>query len=574
MNEGKVISKQYSVISWVSNCLLFIVYCSLFTLLAACVEQPPGSIPSSPIQIEITADNSTQTVTTEATNVRELLEEVNIQLNDLDEVTPPLFTLLQDGMEVQVVRVTESLEVIPQSIPFERQVVRSETMEADDPPVILQGGKAGLQEVTVRIVYRDGLEAERWPTQTVVIEPAQNEIVMVGIGAGAGNVTFAGLLAYISGGTAVLLRGQTAFPEQIETGAVLDGRVFSLSPTGSYLLYTQTTTNTTRFNNSLWIVGTERGAEPRPLKIENVLWAGWNPASLETLQIAYTTAASTNSPPGWEANNDVWLLEIPVGDETELEPEQLVEAYPATYGWWGGNYAWSPNGRFLAYSFADEVGVLDISAKEEADRRRILQEFTEYDTLSSWVWVPTLSWSPNGRFLAFTNHNSPDTQVLAFDVWVADVTNGILGRFVEQAGMWGHVHWGAGANQIAFLRSTNPSDSQRSSYTLWLMDSDGSNAHQIYPPAGENSYFAVEQQFMVWGPTGRDMAFIFNNALYMFNLITGEAHRATDDSTIASRPTWAPYGLAETADLPPAQIEAAPTPPPGANDDLLPGEIP
>lgn len=574
MSQEKVSSIQYSVISRASNCLLFTVYCLLATVLAACAEQLPNNTPSLPLQVELTADNNTQTLTTEATNVRELLQEVDIQLNDLDEVTPPLFTLLQDGMQVQVVRVSESLEVIPQSIPFEREVVRSETMEADDPPVILQGGKAGLQEVTVRIVYRDGLEAERWPTQTVVVEPAQNEIVMVGIGAGAGNVTFAGVLAYISGGTAVLLRGQTAFPQQIETGGVLDGRVFSLSPAGDYLLYTQTTTNTAQFNNSLWVVGTARDAIPRPLNIENVLWGGWNPAAVDVLQIAYTTATPTNSPPGWEANNDVWLLEIPADSETELEPQQLVEAYPATYGWWGGNYAWSPNGRFLAYSFADEVGLLDINAKEAEDRRRILQTFTEYDTLSSWVWVPTLSWSPNGRFLAFTNHNAPDTQALRFDIWVADATNGILGRFVEQAGMWGHVHWGPGANQIAFLRSTNPLDSQRSSYTLWFMDSDGSNARQIYPPIGENSYFAIEQQFMVWGPTGEDMAFIFNNALYFFNLTTGEARRATEDDAIASRPTWAPYGAAETADLPATQIETIPTPPPGNNNELLPEERP
>ncbi len=544
-------------------------------LLAACSQPPSPTGNTPPTKINLITDGRSLTLTTEAANVRELLEETGITLGDLDEVTPPLFTLLENDLTVQVVRVREEIEIIPQSIPFERQIVRSESLEADDPPVILQAGKTGLQEVTVRIVYRDDLEAERWPVQTTMIEPAQHEIVMVGIGAASGNVSFAGLLAYINAGSAVLLRGQSAFPEQIETGEALDGRIFSLSPTGSHLLYSRTINNSTTFQNSLWLVGTERGAQPRPLGINNVLWAGWNPAQTEGLQIAYSTAISTSSPPGWEANNDLWLLEIPLDTAGELEPVQLVEAYPATYGWWGGNYAWSPDGRFMAYSFASEVGVLDLNSKEE-DNRRLLQQFTEFDTNASWVWLPTLSWSPDGRFLAFTNHNSNDTEAQIFDTWVADAVTGTLGRFVAQTGMWGHVHWGRdGAvenGRIAFLQTTDPLDSLRSSYTLWLMDADGSNARQIYPPAGEISYFPHEQQFMAWGPTGLDISFVFNNGLYLFDLNTLEARRLTQEDATISHPTWAPYGQATLTDLTNTQLSPLPTPVPDNSNELLPEE--
>ncbi len=543
----------------------------LFWLLVACTQSLPPAAETRTVQVQLTVDGKTHNLTTTASNVRELLEEAGVSLNDADEITPPLFTPLEDGMQITIVRVTESIEIIPQSIPFERRIVRNEAMDADDPPVIIQGGKVGLQEQTVRIVYRDGLESERWVTQVTVIEPAQDEIVMVGIGTARGNVLFSGLLAYISDGTAVLLRGNTAAPEQLNTGGPLDGRVFSLSPTGSHLLYTVATTTTTTFSNSLWVVSTAPGATPRPLGIDNVLWAGWNPARTDLMQIAYTTARPTNLPPGWEANNDLWVGNVLQNENTEFNPRQLIESYPATYGWWGGNYAWSPNGRFLAYSYANEIGLIEM----ETGRRVQLQQFTEYNTLSDWVWVPSLSWSPDGRFLAFTRHGSDDPRELVFDSWLIDTITNVSGRLIAQSGMWAHPYFPPITNPngtpLAFLRAVDPLDSQRSSYTLWLMDQDGSNARQIFPPPGETSHFSRDQYFMAWGPSGQDIAFIFNNALYLYNLEESTARRITQDDAIASHPTWAPYGAGLTDNLPAAQpVETLPTP--ESADQFLPEE--
>jgi hypothetical protein len=406
-------------------------------------------------------------------------------------------------------------------------------------------------------------------TQEVVVEEAQDEIMMVGVGAAPGNVLFAGTLAFISGGNSVILRGASAFPEQLDTGSNVDHRVFSLSPTGSHLLYTRTATDTTHFN-SLWVISVERGAEPWPLGVNDVLWADWNPARAELLQIAYTTGQATSLLPGWEANNDLWLGDVRQSEEAEFEPEQLVEAYPATYGWWGGNYAWSPSGRYVAYSYADEVGVLDLEAEEEDERRIRLYSFVEYNTRADWVWVPTLSWSPDGRYLAFNHHAGSDAEAADFEISVVDVATGIRGRFVSQAGMWSHPYWSVGeaGGLLAFLRAVDPLDSQRSSYTLWLADRDGSNAHQLYPLPGESSRFPRERQFMAWGATGRDMAFVYNNALYLYNLDTGLAHEITQDDTAARNPTWAPYGAGIEGDLP--NTEVLPFPTPSSNDDLPP----
>ncbi|MFZ1396530.1 MAG: G5 domain-containing protein, partial [Candidatus Promineifilaceae bacterium] len=455
------------------------------------------------------------------------------------------FTPLTPEITIRVIRVSETVEITEEIIPFERKFVRTDTMSADDPPQIVQAGQNGTREITIRIVYRDGQEVSRIRTNEVTLEQPQDELVMIGIGANRGNVDFSGNLAIISGGTAVLMRGSTAVPETLNTGGNLDGRVFSLSPDGSQLLYTRVLTDSSSFGNSLWVIGTQRGARPQELGIENVLWADWNPNRLSPYQIAYTTANPVDQPPGWEANNDLWLADWSDDADFLFEPSQFIDTYPALNGWWGGNYAWSPDGRLLAYAYANEVGVLDTFATENAFKRRQLQAFTAYNTLADWVWVPTLSWSPDGRFLALTNHGGEDDRAMLFNSWVFDIFSSLNVQLIDQTGMWGHLHWVTNPNQshIAFLRTADPVDSLRSNYTLWLMDQDGSNARQIYPPLGENSAFPRDRHFMAWGPSGQDIAFIFDDDLFIMNLETNIATQITADDTPASQPTWAPYGL-------------------------------
>lgn len=534
----------------------------LIGLLAACSTPEPQFITQDPLRVVLITDGESRTLRSEASNVRELLDEVGISIDDEDIVDPPLFTPLSDGLEVSVTRVTESIEVIEKSIPFQRRSVRNESMSADSPPIIVQSGRTGLEEITVRIVYHDGLEFSRQQTKLTIIEPAQDEIVMIGVGSTPGDVDFPGLLAFINGGNTVIYRGSSAFAEQLNTGSDLDRRVFSLSPNGNQLLYTRVSTETDTFN-ALWVINTVPSAEPRELEINNVLWADWNPDRIDDPQIAFTTGIPTELLPGWEANNDLWIGEIPENPRSRFRPEQIVESYPATYGWWGGNYVWSPSGRYIAYSHADEVGIIDIE-DEEDDNRIQLQTFPEYNTRADWVWVPTLSWSPDSQFLAFTKHVSTDPIVAEFDTWVVNIETGQANPFAEGSGIWGHPRWSPFINfsddpdirpsQIAFLQANNPVDSQNSAYTLWLMDRDGSNAQQLYPAAGENSRFPREQNFMAWGPTGQEIAFVYDQDLYLYDFENNQARQVTQDDTPISNPSWAPYGRA-AIDLPELEEE-------------------
>ncbi|MDX1662811.1 MAG: ubiquitin-like domain-containing protein [Candidatus Promineifilaceae bacterium] len=516
----------------------------------ACRSQPAALGEQRGVQVRLQADGELYNLTTTAGNVRELLDEAGVTVDPVDLVEPPPFTPLQDRMDIRVVRIVEEVDVVEETLPFDRQIVRSETMDAEEEPRIIQSGRSGRQTITVRVVYHDGIEVERQRTRVVVDEEPQAEIVMIGVGSSSRARSFPGTIAYIGGGNAQVLRSSTRAPATLDTGGDLDGRVFRLSPSGGHLLYTRALSGTERFNNSLWIVSLEPGARPRALGVENVLWADWNPARAASPQIAYTTGRTVDQPPGWEANNDLWLATIGEDGEALLEADQLVEAYPASYGWWGGNFAWSPDGATIAYSYADEVGVIDLDAPPNR-RHSPLHRFTEYNTRADWVWVPTLTWSPEGDYLAFTSHRPTSLQGAAFDTWVVGPDGDLSGRFVEQAGMWSHPHWSPsiedGESHIAFLQASDPLDSLTSTYTLWLMENDGSNRRQIYPLPGENSYFPRERQFMAWGSDGQRIAFIFDGDLYLLDVVTGEATAVTQGDERISRPTWAPYGAGISA---------------------------
>lgn len=517
----------------------------------------------APVSITLVADGETRQVMTTAATVGEALAEAAIILNPADEVDPPSMTPIPSSepttpFAISVVRVTETSEVIPESIPFERRIVRSAEMSTVDPPRILQTGKPGLQEVTLRIVFRDGLEAERWPTSTNIIEPPVDEIIMIGVGSDRDAASVDGQLAYINDGRAIILEGSTDSPRQLAIEGQLDGRVFQLSPDGQYLLYTLRTADEpaqSSFRNTLWVIPTSEEALPRPLLIENVLWAGWDPVALESPRIAYTTARSISLPPGWEANNDLWLLTLP-GDGTQPAPVRLIETYPADYGWWGGNYAWSPDGRRLAYAFASEVGLLDIPGPEVLEEgagftvtpepsRAVLHKFTAFDTGGDWAWLPSLSWSADGQYLAFNDHAD---KVGQFDLWLADTVSLNKAVLIEGAGIWSAAQWSPPAvrptSSLATLRATDPAAGEDSSYTLWLADSDGSNARRVFPPEGESGHFARSNQSLVWGSDENAIAFIFDEALHILDLSTGEVFHTGLDDTISSNVTWVPYGAA------------------------------
>ena len=81
------------------------------------------------IVVSITADGTTRDVSIAAgSTVTEAFQEAGIAPGNLDRSEPPLYTVLNSGDKIKLTRVQEVFETEEVIIPFERQIVRNETL--------------------------------------------------------------------------------------------------------------------------------------------------------------------------------------------------------------------------------------------------------------------------------------------------------------------------------------------------------------------------------------------------------------------------------------------------------------
>lgn len=549
----------------------------LLALLGACRPAPinisPANQPSAPLKpVILEADGNTESFSTAALTISDFLQEHNISIGPDDQVNPPLQTIIPEvytdnlPLLISITRVFESTEVIPESIPFDRKIVRSADLSPEESPRLLQIGKPGYQEVTVRIVYHNGLEVERWPVSVDIIEAPQDEIVMISAPSTDIDAQITGILAYVQDGRPLVFGSSAGVFFELPINGQLDGRVFQLSPDGQYLLYTMSKQSEGRvegFRNELWVSEVKPSSTGQSLRIENVLWAGWDPAEVDSPRIAYTTARTTTVPPGWEATNDLWLLDIATSNLDQPAPIRLIESYATPYGWWGGHYAWSPTANTLAYAYATEIGLISIPSRIELEAnqslsneipitRSVLNPFPEFNTGGDWAWVPALSWASNGRRLAFSEHAPGDVSTSPiFNLAQIDIQSREKSIIAEGVGIWSLSQWSPSTTQgelIAFLRADDPENSLESEYTLWIRDIVDSTDSQAYPERGKGGYFGRSPASLIWGPDETEIAFIFEDVLNLLNLDNGEVSQSASDDTIVGGISWAPYGAAR--DLP------------------------
>ncbi|HZM23511.1 MAG TPA: G5 domain-containing protein [Anaerolineales bacterium] len=499
-------------------------------------------VPSADITINITADGESHDVTVPAgSTVGQALQSAGIKIESLDRAEPPLYTVMNNGDAIILTRVKEVFETEEQVIPFERQVVRNESLPEGETRLV-QAGANGLQELTYRQVLEDDVEISRSVVKSVILQEAVPEIVMIGAQASFAPLPIPGKLVYLAGGNAWIIDTSTANRTPLVTTGDLDGRIFELAPNGSYLIYTRKSTKPAdKEINTLWAVRAIAGSKPFSTGISNVVhFADWIP---NTGSIAYSTVEPRSTAPGWQANNDLHRYSISTGEKRKI----LDASSGGVYGWWGMTFAFSADGR-LAYARPDGIGLVDLDGKY----LKPLLDITPLNTHSDWAWLPAVSWGADGKTLYYTSHAPPTNLVSEedspfFDISATSFENNATIQIAQQTGMFAYPSASALQSsprerqyQVAFLQATFPEQSETSRYRVVVMDRDGSNRRTIFPT---NDAPGLEPQTLAWAPdpidgqAGDFLAVIYQGNLWLIDSGNNQAYQVTGDGLV-TRIDW------------------------------------
>ena len=555
----------------------------LLLALAACTADNSRTV-------TLVADGQTRTLVTDALTVRDLLAEAAVTLDDDDRVVPVEPTFIEDGLTVRVVRVEVRTETAQREVPFERRTVRDASIPAGETR-LLEPGVTGIEELTYRITLEDGVEVERLLVRRGTLRESRAEVVLLGVQAEFKPVPITGTVAYVANRNAWVIQTTSPNQRRLTHSGDLDGRVFALSPGGSHLLFTRVAPPSVPPGggdssavppgggdssavppgggdssavppgggdssavppgggderggeqaalNTLWMIETATAdAEPVQVEAESVLWAGWESRCKVTFsgtgcRIAYTTGTPAEGSPGWKAENDLWIARPRPSDGRLMGRRRILEpGAGGAYGWWGATYAWSPDGSGLAYARADEVGVVRISDGVQTP----LARFPSYRTYAPWVWTPTVSWSPEGKFIVTTLHGpapageAPEDSPV-FDVWALAADGTLTATLVSEAGMWAAPAYAPEGDYIAFGDARSPDASQTSGYDLYLMDRDGSDQRRLFPPAEE---IGLEYPEIAWGPGGDRLIVVYQGNLYLLYVDSGAVYLLTDEGSVTA----------------------------------------
>ncbi|MCL5125615.1 MAG: G5 domain-containing protein, partial [Deltaproteobacteria bacterium] len=474
------------------------------------------------------------------TTVQQALLSANIELGSLDRVEPPLTSVVPSESQIKVIRIIEEFDVEESVLPFQNQTVKNESMP-DGKTVLIQPGVNGKISTTYRVLKEDGVILSRTIVKSDTIEESKPEIVMIGVQSPFVSLPIEGKLAYITSSSAWVMENNTGNRRPLVTSGDLDGRIFSISPDRNWLLFSRLpdASATNPYINSLWVVNLQTpNPEPISLGISNVVhFADWVPGKTRT--IAFSTVEPRDIPPGWQANNDLKTLEFDEAGNV-INQETIVDVNSGgIYGWWGTSFLFSPDGTNIAYARPDSLGLVNNTTGELEPKVSL----TPYQTGGDWAWVPSLTWSPDGKILFSVLHGPANTTKIdetstQFDMAAILIESGTIIRLYPNAGMFATAKPSTVKSDstylLGILTSILPAQSETSKYDLRIMDRDGSNIQKLYPGEGIQG---LNPQQITWSPqsqnNGMTLGFLSQGNIMLVDISSDSISQVSGDGTVS-----------------------------------------
>jgi hypothetical protein len=479
--------------------------------------------------------------------IQEALKFTNVTLGEMDRVEPPVYTVLSDGDQVNIIRVREEYFIEQEVIPFEHQELKNEALPEGEIR-LSQPGVNGLEEITYHRVFENDVEVSTNIVKSVVLQAAIPEVVMIGSKESITLIEFPGKIAYISAGNAWIIENSTNNRRLVVSTGDLDGRVFSLSSDGGLLLFSRYSTDE-NIINSLWVATlTDDTVRIIDLGISNVVhYAEFN--STATL-IAYSTVEWRETAPGWQANNDLYELSFsPSGyigsPKIILEPNS-----GGVYGWWGMDFSWAPDEMNYLYSRPDSIGTVD----GNDGLMTAIHDIIPYQTGGSGHGCLDQPGLLTERVIYTVDHLSFDAsgseESQQFNLIAIPLTGGSPVTLVNDVGMFAYpvpspiqlknnfmtTYSGSYLDQsafsVAYLQAIFPDQSESSGYRLSMMDRDGSNQRPLFPEEGA---VGLIPQHILWSPQAMSsegnyaIALIYNGNIWLVDTSSGIKLQVTGD---------------------------------------------
>jgi uncharacterized protein YabE (DUF348 family) len=134
-------------------------------------------IPST--ELTVTADGRQARIRSAAPTVGQALANAGMPLLGLDTSQPAEDQAIPQDGQIHIVRISESLVLAQESIPFQSESQDSANLELGQEQII-QPGINGLAVSRTRIRYEDGQEVSRQTESQTIVRPPQNRISALG----------------------------------------------------------------------------------------------------------------------------------------------------------------------------------------------------------------------------------------------------------------------------------------------------------------------------------------------------------------------------------------------------------
>lgn len=131
------------------------------------------------VNIKVSVDGKTLSVVTAENTVEDMLDNEGIKVKDEDRIEPSMDEKITKGMDVSITRVTSKVVKENKELDFTTVVKKDSNLEEGKKKVI-QAGQKGEKVIATRVVYEDGKEVSRRVVSESVTKKPVEQLVAVG----------------------------------------------------------------------------------------------------------------------------------------------------------------------------------------------------------------------------------------------------------------------------------------------------------------------------------------------------------------------------------------------------------